>query len=143
MRIGAARRQDLRANMRSGLVGSPGRQHRINIAKPPAPFATSPSRYMPNIVPKPKTAALLVPNGFKVNVFTSDLVAPRIMTVAPNGDIFVAETNTGRIKAMRSTADGARALSIEEYAKGLVGPSESNSTPRGSNPHWLYVAQLS
>jgi len=120
----------------------PGRQHRIDIAKLPPPFATSSSRYMPKIVPKPKTAALLVPSGFKVNVFTSDLVAPRTMTVAPNGDIFVAETNSGRIKVMRPTADGARALSIDEYAKGLVGPFGIQFYPGGPNPHWLYVAEL-
>ena len=43
----------------------------------------------------------IVPNGFEVNLFASGLAEPRIIRVAPNGDVFVAESSAGRIRVLR------------------------------------------
>src|SRR5215470_19211687 len=61
----------------------------------PAPFATKsvgngPDREKPSADFLPT-----VPAGFKVNVYVSGIRRPRWLTVAPNGDIFLADT-TGR-----------------------------------------------
>ena len=69
---------------------APGRTHRIEVTRLPAPFATSSARDFPSIVAKPGDASLRLPPGFKVDVFTRDIDGPRVMRVAPNGDIFVA-----------------------------------------------------
>lgn len=46
-------------------------------------------------------AGLVVPAGFKIEVFASGLSGPRFMTVAPNGDLIVAQTTRGDVIALR------------------------------------------
>ena len=46
----------------------------------------------------PEGAWPQVPEGFKVDQFATGLENPRIITRAPNGDIFVAETKPGDIR---------------------------------------------
>ena len=93
------------------------------------------------VVDEPAGAKLSVPTGFKVEVFASGLVGPRTMRLAPNGDIFLAETRAGRIKVMHPSADGATAQSISTFAQGLVGPFGMQFYPTVGNPQWLYVAE--
>src|SRR5262245_45133915 len=71
---------------------APGRTHRIDVAGLPAPFASPSARDFPAIIAKPGDASLKLPPGFKIDVFTRDIDGPRVMRIAPNGDIFVAET---------------------------------------------------
>lgn len=120
---------------------APGRVHKIELAKLPAPFATPTARNFPRLVPKPAGAEPKVPAGFKVNVFASDLQGPRTMRLAPNGDIFLAETQSGRIKVLRPAADGSKASSVEVFAQGLLQPFGIQFFPSGDKPQWLYVAE--
>jgi glucose/arabinose dehydrogenase len=43
---------------------------------------------------------LVLPRGFSINLFAKNLEGPRSIRVAPNGMIFVAEPNAGRISAL-------------------------------------------
>src|SRR3954453_7954156 len=43
-----------------------------------------------------------VPKGFAVQVFAAGLKQPRVMRVAPNGDIFLSESGTGRVLVFAS-----------------------------------------
>ena len=119
----------------------PGRKHRVTVAKLPAPFATPSAANFPKLVPKPADAKISVPKGFSVNVFTSDVSAPRAMRLAPNGDIFLTETQNGRVKVLRASADGSTATTIETFAQGLVLPFGMALYPSGNDPQWLYVAE--
>jgi hypothetical protein len=120
---------------------APGRVHRINVANLPPPFDTPSSANRSRIVPRPQGAKLRVPAGFKVTVFASNLQGPRTMRVAPNGDVFVAETGAGRIKVLRPSADGTKAKSATVFAQGLNGPFGIQFYPAGNAPQWLYVAE--
>jgi glucose/arabinose dehydrogenase len=120
---------------------APGRAHRIDVAALPAPFATPSAADFPRIVSKPDSASLKVPPGFKVDVFTKDVDGPRTMRVAPNGDIFVVETQQGRIKVLRPAADGASVASSSTFAQGLKQPFGMQFYPAGGQPKWLYVAE--
>jgi glucose/arabinose dehydrogenase len=83
---------------------------------------------------------LSVPEGFSVKLFASGLSNPRIIRVAPNGDIFVAETAANRIRVLRA-ADGAEAPSENQiFAQGLDRPFGIAFYPPGNNPQWIYVA---
>jgi glucose/arabinose dehydrogenase len=42
-----------------------------------------------------------VPPGFEAELFVSNLNDPRTVRVAPNGDIFIAESGPGRIRVLR------------------------------------------
>ncbi|MET0281936.1 MAG: PQQ-dependent sugar dehydrogenase [Steroidobacteraceae bacterium] len=119
---------------------APGRVHRIDIKKLPAPYATASSTNFPRVVPKPAGAALKLPAGFKADVFVGDLTGPRTMQVAPNGDIFLAETNAGRIKVLRPSPDGKTAA-VTVFAQGLLQPYGIAFQPAGANPQWVYIAE--
>ena len=81
-----------------------------------------------------------MPAGFKVELFAEGLSEPREMRVAPNGDIFVAETAPGNIRVLRA-ADGASKPTVNEiYASGLEEPFGIAFFPSGDNPQWVYVA---
>src|SRR5689334_3857329 len=58
----------------------------------PAPFATPSADNPPKIIARPEEAALTVPPGFHVSEWAEGLDNPRILTVAPCGDVFVAES---------------------------------------------------
>ncbi len=118
----------------------PGRSHRVKLSELPAPYDTPSARNRPHFIDKPAGAALSVPQGFKVNVFASGLQAPRAMRLAPNGDIFLSETQSGRVKVLRPSADGSTA-SVETFAQGLRLPFGIQFYPSGSDPKWLYVAE--
>lgn len=118
----------------------PGMRHRITAASLPAPLATKNVSNPAKILPRPAGALPQVPSGFQVTVFSQDVVHPRNMVVAPNGDVFVAESAAGRIKILRqNTAETADAASV--YARGLDGPFGMAFYPSDGHPRYLYVAQ--
>jgi len=79
----------------------------------------------------------IVPNGFEVNEFASGLEHPRLIRVAPNGDVFAAESAAGSIRVLRP--NGARSEQASVFASGLFGPFGITFYPPGPNPEWVYV----
>src|SRR5262245_5491001 len=67
----------------------------------PAPFVTRSARNFPDIVPMPAFARPLVPEGFSVELMASGLAGPRVLRVAPNGDIFVADSRANAVRVFR------------------------------------------
>jgi glucose/arabinose dehydrogenase len=119
---------------------APGVTHHIMVADLPAPYATHSSGNGPQVVKQPPNATLSVPPGFTVQLFASGLSNPRLLRVAPNGDIFVSETAAHRIRVLRA-ADGADAPAINQvFADGLDRPFGIAFYPPGKNPKWIYVA---
>lgn len=118
----------------------PGRKHKIDVAKLPASYASPAARNFPRFVDKPAGASPKVPSGFKVDVFASGLGGPRNLRLAPNGDIILTETQSGRVKVLRPSADGAKAASSEVFAQGLLQPFGIELYP-ADKPQWLYVAE--
>lgn len=60
----------------------------------PAPYATKSSVKLSNVIGWKEGKMPTVPHGFMVTKFADGLDNPRWIYVAPNGDIFVAESNT-------------------------------------------------
>jgi glucose/arabinose dehydrogenase/cytochrome c2 len=121
-------------------LDKPGRVHRINLAKLPAPFASPSTANFPRLIEKPADAKLLLPPGFSVEVFAKDLTGPRAMRVAANGDIFLTETNAGRVKVLRPSADG-RSATVTVFAQGLLQPYGVEFYPSNAAPQWVYIAE--
>ena len=104
------------------------------------PGATPSAANASRVVPRPASATPQVPPGFKIELFAEGLSGPRIIRTAPNGDIFVVETRSGRIRVLHMP-DGASTPSTSDiYAGGLRQPFGVAFFPRGDNPQWLYVA---
>lgn len=102
----------------------------------PSPFHTESARRPSRQVPQPANAKLYVPKGFRVNVFAEgDLVYPRWMALAPNGDIFVSDSRANRIVVFRDTNKDGRADQRWIW-------SDKLDQPFGMAFHkdWFYVA---
>lgn len=82
----------------------------------PAPYATKSAGNGPSKVSPPANFLPTVPQGFRINVFAGDFKRPRWLTVAPNGDIFLAETGANRIDVMRDTQNTGGAQEREVFA---------------------------
>ena len=118
---------------------APGVRRHITAGDLPQPFATETPRNRVEVVAKPADAQLKVPAGFEIKQFASGLDKPRLMRTAPNGDIFVAESNGGHIRVLRPSADGAAADQNEIFATGLERPFGIAFYPNNANPEWVYV----
>ncbi|MGD8809859.1 MAG: PQQ-dependent sugar dehydrogenase [Gammaproteobacteria bacterium] len=121
---------------------APGRVHRIDLAALPEPYATDSARNFPMVVPRPDNAELHLPPGFEISVLTRDVEGPRVMRIAPNGDIFVSESRAGRVRVLRPSNDGASVTSNAVFAEGLTRPFGLQFYPAGADPQWLYVAEM-
>jgi len=120
---------------------SPGTTHKITVNDLPAPHATPPGEASPEPVPRPANAMPKVLPGFKVNIFASDLDVPRELRAAPNGDIFLAETDKGEIKVFHGlTADG-KPEQTEAFVSGLNQPFGIAFYPPGQTPEWVYIGE--
>lgn len=118
---------------------APGVRRLIRPADLPLPFATRPAAHSPRVVTPPAGFLPKVPDGFTVQRFATGLEGPRNMRVAPNGDVFVAETGSGRIRVLRAEAGGAKAATAETFASRLNGPFGIAFYPPGPDPQWVYV----
>lgn len=107
----------------------------------PAPGATPSTANGPHIVRRPPSVVPQVPAGFKIELFADGLGGPRQMRVAPNGDIFVSETEPGRIRVLRAADGNPKPSANEVFANGLHQPFGIAFYPSGDNPRWVYVAE--
>jgi len=115
----------------------------LRLIKPedlPKPGATPSVSNGSHMVTRQASAVPQVPIGFKIALFAEGLSGPREMRVAPNGDVFVAETGPGRIRVLRAADGEAKPTANEIYASGLNGPFGVAFYPSGNDPKWVYVA---
>jgi glucose/arabinose dehydrogenase len=96
----------------------------VNVSR----IATRPAGAVPQVLP-----------GFKIELFAEGLSGPRTIRVAPNGDVFVAETQAGRIRVLRAPDGASKPSATEVYASGLNHPFGIAFFPPG-DPQWVYVA---
>jgi len=118
---------------------APGVTRKITVADIPPPMMAHPGVAPPAVVGRPADAKLSLPPGFTVSEFAS-LEGPRQIRVAPGGDIFVAETDRGRIRVLRAPDGAAKAASTDTFAEGLDRPFGIAFYPAGPNPQWVYIA---
>jgi len=119
----------------------PGVRRHITIADLPPPYSTPSAQNGPNVVAPPPGAHPYVPPGFRVDVFAHDLLGPRLLRMSPSGDLFVAESQAGRVRVLRA-AEGARATEKDAiFASGLDRPFGIAFYPPGPEPKWVYVAE--
>jgi glucose/arabinose dehydrogenase len=88
----------------------------------PPPYATKSSANSPSKVSPPAGFLPTVPAGFTINVFASKFKVPRWLTVAPNGDIFLADMGAGEIVILRDPQNSGGATARENFAEGLRRP---------------------
>jgi glucose/arabinose dehydrogenase len=119
---------------------APGVAHRITLSQLPAPYHTSSAGNGPNVVDPPANTSLSVPQGFQIRRFAKGLSNPRLIRVAPNGDVFIAETAANRIRVLRAPAGADAPAENRVFADKLDGPFGIAFYPPGNDPRWVYVA---
>ena len=87
----------------------------------------------------PEGAKPLLPKGFSVELVASGMENPRIIRVAPNGDIFVADSKANQIRVFRLQEGAAKVEEDVIFATGLHQPYGIAFYPPGPNPEWIYV----
>jgi glucose/arabinose dehydrogenase len=92
------------------------------------------------IVKRAKHKKPIAPKGFSVDLIASGLAEPRVIRVAPNGDLFVADSEANTIRVYRVASGSGRPIKSETYASGLNKPFGIAFYPLGPNPEWVYVA---
>jgi glucose/arabinose dehydrogenase len=122
---------------------APGVVRHLTVASMPPPNETRSASNMPSVVPQPAGGTLHVPSGFAVAPFASGLEGPRTLRVAPNGDVFVAESIAGRIRILRSAPGATTRPQSYEFSAGLDYPFGMVFWPPGPTPRFLYIAESS
>jgi glucose/arabinose dehydrogenase len=88
----------------------------------PAPFATKSAGNGPEKAKPPEGFLPTAPAGFHVNLFADGFSRPRFLAVAPNGDLFVADTGAGKVLVLRDPQHSGRAQDREIFAENLIQP---------------------
>ena len=117
----------------------PGTVRKITVADLPEPFATKSSSNGPSVVARPENAWPIAPPGFKVGLYATGLENPRWMRTAPNGDIFLAEMEPGKIMVFRGMTSDGKPEQTAVFAEGLKHPYGIAFYPPGPDPQWIYI----
>ena len=118
---------------------SPGTTRKITVKDLPEPFATQSAENGAELVTRPANVWPVAPAGFKVELYAAGLDNPRLLRSAPNGDIFLAESEPGRILVFRGMTGDGKAEQMETFADGLTRPYGIAFYPPGPDPQWIYI----
>jgi glucose/arabinose dehydrogenase len=118
---------------------SPGTRRHLTTAELPAPAPDQSVDNGADMVPRPANAWPQAPKGFKVELYASNLENPREMRTAPNGDIFLAESEAGKIVVFRGVDKDGHPQQKSEFATGLRQPFGIAFYPLGPNPKYIYI----
>jgi glucose/arabinose dehydrogenase len=118
----------------------PGTFRKITAADLPAPYATQGVSNSPKVVPRPANAWPQTLPGFKVGLYASNLDEPRELRVAPNGDLFVAESKSGKVLVLRGMTAEGKAQVQETFATGFRNNFGIAFYPSGADPKYIYIA---
>ena len=119
---------------------APGVRHKFTVNDLPPPYQTESVTNHPRVVTRPKGAQPQVPAGFKIEEYASGFDDPRYLLTAPNGDIFVTESDANSIKVLRDKGGGKVEAAVVFADRGLKDPFGIAFYPPGPEPQFLYVA---
>ena len=117
----------------------PGVRRKITLADLPEPYATEGVDNGASMVNRPDGAWPKAPAGFKVTLYADGLNQPRLIRTAPNGDLFVAMSDSNEILVYRGIGSDGKYKQMEKFADGLSQPFGIAFYPSGPNPKWVYI----
>lgn len=100
----------------------PGYRHRVTVGDLPAPYASDSVANSALKVARPLRAHLNLPPGFTATSFASGIGNPRYMVVSPAGDVYVADSQAGRVLVLRDSDGDGRADRQAVVLTGLSRP---------------------
>ena len=100
---------------------APGVRRKITPADMPPPYATASANNGPTVAERPPNAWPKAPPRFVVEPVATGLDNPRLIRVSPSGDLFIAESRSGRIRVL-GTSQGVGKPEIRIFAEDLDQP---------------------
>ena len=117
----------------------PGTRRLIVPQDLPKPYVSGSASNSPSEVRRPKNAEPKLPAGFSAELIASGISNPRVVRVAPNGDVFVADSRADQVRLYRLGDGSAKPTAESIYAKGLSSPYGIAFHPP-DKPQWIYIA---
>ncbi|HEY3706568.1 MAG TPA: sorbosone dehydrogenase family protein [Terracidiphilus sp.] len=117
---------------------APGTRRHLTTADLPGPKPDESVDNGADMVPRPANAWPQAPKGFKVDLYASNLENPRLLRTAPNGDIFLAESEAGKIMVFRGVDKDGHPRQTSVFAEGLHQPFGIAFYP-AENPKYIYI----
>ncbi len=118
---------------------SPGTFRKLTVTDLPAPYATKGVDAGSDMIPRPNDAWPKVPAGFKVSMYTTGIDRPRLIRTAPNGDLFVALSESSKIMVFHGINADGKPEKTETYTTDVTMPFGIRFYPAGPNPKWIYI----
>lgn len=120
---------------------APGVTRHFTVNDLPKPGATPSANNSPKGTAMPAGAMPKVPDGFKVELVAQGIKNPRAIRVAPNGDLFVADSQSNAVRVYRIPDGSAKPTEEGVFATDkLSQPYGIAFYPPGDKPEWVYVA---
>jgi glucose/arabinose dehydrogenase len=116
----------------------PGTIRLLKLSDSPAPAPEKSASNGPKTVPMPDGAMPKVKDGFKIEMVASGISNPRAITFAPNGDLFVANSQPGEVLVLSFDKSGKAEKTV--FASGLNQPYGIAFYP-AKDPKWVYVGE--
>jgi glucose/arabinose dehydrogenase len=120
-------------------VEQPGKVRKISARNLPAPYLTDSASNGAQLVPRPSNAWPKAPEGFTVQLYATGLDNPRLIRTAPNGDLFLAESSSGKIRIFRGLTTDGKPAETSLFVEGLRRPYGIAFYPPGKDPRWVYI----
>ncbi len=118
---------------------SPGTFRKLTVADLPAPYATKGVDAGSDKIDRPEDAWPKVPAGFKVSMYATGIDRPRLIRTAPNGDLFVALSESNKIMVFRGIDSEGKPQQSEVFTTDVTMPFGIRFYPAGPNPKWVYI----
>ncbi len=100
----------------------PGRHFLLKPSDLPKPYVTPAVANANTNIPRPAGTRPDAPAGFTVGIFADHLDNARGLLTAPNGDVFLAERNAGKITLLRDSKGAGTADQRFTFVSGLTKP---------------------
>ncbi len=117
---------------------SPGVVRHLTPADLPPPYATRSAHSAGAPIARPNGVRLKVPPGFQAELYASGLKGARLLRTAPNGDVFLTQSEEGTISILQPGKEGGRAT-VSTFLSGLNQPFGLAFYPLGPDPKYLYI----
>ena len=104
-------------------AASPLSHHEVKPADLPPPKIENEVNNGPKVIARPEGAKLTLPPGFEISTFAEGgFTRPRWMALAPNGDVFLADSMGGKVVVLRDTNKDGVADERSTFAENLNEP---------------------
>ena len=118
----------------------PGVRRLIRPNDLPKPYVTKSASNSAGLTERPQEAKPRLPPGFSAELIASGIDNPRVVRVAPNGDLFVADSEANQVRVYRLAEGSAKPAQDGIFAGNLNQPYGIAFYPPGNDPQWVYVA---